>query len=347
MTLDSARNSLKDLKDKLEQLDSETIATELAYLRKGIMNNREGFHRLSISGSLAKKIAQQTKDRLLQRIKDACSHDDGLIDINSADLTHDSIGYIKVSEFDVGGAAGVEPDTDEQSQASNALFELLSNFPGQTHERVLGSNLAENAPKVSLISTSISLGDNENPSRLISIRRQGGASLLGRKGFLPCIVHEGQLVEVNDVFELKDTTDFFIWDGAIWVFDENSFENSLGFGQLTKSRASKTLEKITTNLQLANADELVNEIKRGKRTLRKVAQLFREGYLNNLNNDNFISYCNEHKIKELIVNANGDIELADHSSHTLNRFLDAVSQNYFTGGIDGGSFKAINKVRRT
>ena len=100
MTLESARNSLKDLKDKLEQLGPETIATELAYLRRGIMNNREGFYRLNIRGDLAKKIAKQTKGRLLQRIEDAYSHDDGLIDISSADLTRDSIGYIEVSEFD-------------------------------------------------------------------------------------------------------------------------------------------------------------------------------------------------------------------------------------------------------
>ena len=60
-----------------------------------------------------------------------------------------------LSEFDASGAESVEPDAEEQPQTNNALFELLSDFPGQSHEKVLGNNLTENAPKVSLIGTSI------------------------------------------------------------------------------------------------------------------------------------------------------------------------------------------------
>ena len=330
------KERLTELKKRLDSLSDEHKATQFVYLKQGPMNDRDAFHRLNIDDGLAKRIAKATRDTLSQKIGEALEQDDGLVEIGTTDLPRDTIGYIDISHFDVAGD-GAAPDQD------NSLHDLLTAFPGTSHDKLLGNDLETHAAKISLTASNISLGTAEN---LISICRQGKSTFMRNKNILMRRMNEGALVEAKDIFELRDATDFFIWDGVIWVLNERSFENTLGFNELTQTRANSALDKIAEKLDFEDPDMLRAKVLAGKRASRIAAQLAGESYLDNINNEDFISYCKTHDLSGWKVGDNGKIQLEETSSAVVTRLLDAISQNYFEGGLGGGSYKATGKVKR-
>lgn len=336
----SPKERIVELKNELAKLSDKVTATQWVYLKGGVMNDSEALHWLGIDDGLAKRIAASTVTRLTHHIDEALEQDDGVIEIGTTDLPRGAIGYIDVSSFDK-TRGGENPDQE------NRLHDLLTSFPAPSTEKLLGNDLKTHASRITLTAASIPLGSDDNPSRLVSICRQGGSTFMRSRSIWMRLIDEGALTEVQDIFELRDDTDLFVWDGTIWVLHERNFENTLGFNELTKARANDALDKIIKKLDFEDPDALRSGILAGKRASRIAAQLAGEPYLDNLTNENFLSYCSAQSLSGWEVGQNGKIQLESNSSTVVTRLLDAVSQNYFTGGIDGGSFKATNKVRRT
>lgn len=270
--------------------------------------------------------------------------------MTKTDLAKDCIGYVPISQFDESEATSAEKRDDgpqSEKKKGNGVFELISNFPGQLHEPLLAAdNLKSSVGKIRLVATSISLDSEGDGKRLISICRQGGSTILRKKGFIAVMNTDGSLEEADDIFETRDQTDFFIWDDIIWVLNDRSFEVTFGFTELIDERAKAVVDQIIEKLDIANAEEFKKATLAGKRASRLASQLDGEAYLANLKSDAFMAYCENLKITGWGLDEDNRIELENLDSTTMTKFLDAVAENYFAGPLSNKHYKATGKVKR-
>ena len=335
------QETLKSLQKFLE--NKNPASAQLAYLKRGLMDDRDAFHRLILGDDIQNLLVDDIMIDLKNAISGAVNDDDGLLNIRTTDLLKDSIGYIKINDL----CFKDNPDDKNSDQSDDKLYRLLKNFPGQSHEKVLDNKkLKESMSEIRLIATSINLHDPDKPERLICICRQGGGSVVGKKkrilAFMP---GNNYLTHVESVFSIKNTTDFFLWREYIWVINQKSFETTFNYREIAEQRAENVLEIIVNKLNVANREKFITEAKNGIRSLHRAAKLHGANHINKLDVEMFCNYCDKNKIPGWQKNSSGQIELNDFKSTTITRFIDAVSQRFFPGGLDNQQYKAISMLK--